>query len=338
MNKYIKVLLDNLPDMTFSTDLKGQFANINKVMLKKLGYTSQELSKMKVEDLVPEEDSLNIKKHYILVSSVISHIQETRFSTKAGEFIDVELTSNFLGTNGKSKNSGEGQSGNGKSHVMNVAKDNTMKKELEDKIHTMEIKLEQSNATDSLTGLYNHTFLKSDIDIEIKRAIRYKHPFAIAMIGVDKFKFFEHVYGREECYPVLKKLGIIIKNVIRYNVDKAYRPRIGVIVMIFPQTSVTQVVEISERIRKQFFDIEFNPKKYDGQKNPTHISLSIGVTAYNKTDNHKTLLDRALLAMYNSKKLGRDNVYVLENESDSIASDNTDDSEVVEIKTEVVSQ
>ena len=60
-------MIDNLPEAVFCTDGKRYFIQVNKIMIERLGRTHQELTDMRLDDVIPAEDKHEIMKHYIKV-------------------------------------------------------------------------------------------------------------------------------------------------------------------------------------------------------------------------------------------------------------------------------
>ncbi len=67
---------------------------------------------------------------------------------------------------------------------------------------------------------------------EINRSRRYGHSLSVAIIRIDKFNTFEFAYDQPECENMQKKLGTLIRETLRSNVDKAYVRNMGEIVFI----------------------------------------------------------------------------------------------------------
>ncbi|MBW2154945.1 MAG: diguanylate cyclase, partial [Deltaproteobacteria bacterium] len=65
--------------------------------------------------------------------------------------------------------------------------------EMDDKSFEVDYqKATDASFTDGLTGLFNHGFFQIYLDREIKRYERYGTGFAVALIDVDWFFFYNH--------------------------------------------------------------------------------------------------------------------------------------------------
>ncbi|MCG8371954.1 MAG: PAS domain S-box protein, partial [Balneolales bacterium] len=85
-NEY-KQLVESAGDIIFRTDLSGSFMYVNSVVYKILEYSEEEILKMKLEDLICQEDVEKINDFYDSKFSGLSHegYVEFRVLTKSGE-------------------------------------------------------------------------------------------------------------------------------------------------------------------------------------------------------------------------------------------------------------
>jgi GGDEF domain-containing protein len=65
--------------------------------------------------------------------------------------------------------------------------------------------------TDGLTGLYNYRYFRKLLDIEFKRALRYKRPLSQLMIDIDYFKNYNDTYGHLMGDEILQRVASLIK-------------------------------------------------------------------------------------------------------------------------------
>jgi PleD family two-component response regulator len=91
----------------------------------------------------------------------------------------------------------------------------------EERIRMME-KLQKLAITDGLTKLYNSRSFYSQLELEVDRFNRYRHPLSLLLLDIDHFKNYNDTYGHLEGDKVLVKFSQIIKSCLRAN-DSAYR-------------------------------------------------------------------------------------------------------------------
>ncbi len=72
--------------------------------------------------------------------------------------------------------------------------------------------LKEQAATDSLTGVYNRSLLKSSLNHAIHQSIRTNTKMSLMMLDVDHFKTINDEYGHEAGDSVLERMGEFLKN------------------------------------------------------------------------------------------------------------------------------
>ncbi len=178
---------------------------------------------------------------------------------------------------------------------------------------------EQETITDPLMGIYNRRYLDRRLLEESLRASRYEQPFSIFFLDIDRFKTINDTYGHPLGDIVLKKLAMVIVVSVR-EVDVVVRYGGEEILVILPNTTVTQAVELAERLRLNIAEtqlIEPDPCK---NRPAIYITVSIGVSGYRDTDgwdNSSRVVERADKALYRAKDQGRNRVVSCEKDSDT---------------------
>ncbi len=167
-------------------------------------------------------------------------------------------------------------------------------------------KLKKLSITDGLTKLYNSRHFYSQIKTEIDRSVRYEHPLSLLLLDIDHFKDYNDRYGHLEGDKVLVRLGQVIKLLLR-KMDSAYRYGGEEFTVILPETESDEAQTVAERIRRAVKAIVFIPQP--GEE--VSISISIGMTAYQPSEELATFVQRADKALYGSKAAGRDKVTAL---------------------------
>ena len=168
-------------------------------------------------------------------------------------------------------------------------------------------KLKRLSITDGLTKLYNSRYFYNQLKIEIDRTERYQRPLSLLLLDIDKFKDYNDTYGHLEGDQVLIRLGQVIRSCLR-KMDSAYRYGGEEFTVILPETEGDEAATVAERIRTAVEMERFTPVK-DGD--PISITISIGVTEYNRKEEVALFVQRADKAMYQSKQAGRNRVSCL---------------------------
>lgn len=89
-------MIENSGEMIHQVDRDLRFVYANKTELKRLGYTLEEMRGMTLADIVPPGEREIILNYVRRVAKEGEGIVETRFMTKSGELIDVEIKGTAL--------------------------------------------------------------------------------------------------------------------------------------------------------------------------------------------------------------------------------------------------
>lgn len=169
-----------------------------------------------------------------------------------------------------------------------------------------EIKL--LSRTDSLTGCYNRGHLNELLPREIKRALRYKHPLALAMCDIDHFKKVNDNYGHQCGDEVLKIFVRSISDLIRADADWLARYGGEEFLLVLPETKLENAYGLAERLRKHIAK-----KIIETQDNKISITASFGVTGFDVSTSSNNITPEDLINtadkyLYEAKKQGRNKV------------------------------
>ena len=167
-------------------------------------------------------------------------------------------------------------------------------------------KLQKLAITDGLTKLYNSRSFYTQLELEVDRFNRYKHPLALLLLDIDNFKEYNDSYGHLEGDKVLVRFSQIIKSCRREN-DSAYRYGGEEFTVILPETNGDEAKTVAQRIRASLEAEKYKP--VPGKV--ARITISIGVTQCYPKEELSTFIRRADKAMYLSKENGRNRVSVL---------------------------
>ena len=180
-------------------------------------------------------------------------------------------------------------------HIVNQAfeKFRTMmaKEKLEEEVRRLSI-------TDDLTGLYNHRHFFKTLETELIRMKRQKTSISLLMFDLDHFKRYNDLYGHLEGDKVLKRVGEIVRNSIRGNVDSGYRYGGDEFTAILIGASLDQALAIAERIRSSVEQAGFED-----------IRVSIGLCEFQDRFTLERFVKSADDAMYIAKQSGGNRVY-----------------------------
>lgn len=181
----------------------------------------------------------------------------------------------------------------------------------QERVRMME-KLQRLAITDGLTKLHNSRSFYSQLEVEVDRFNRYKHPLALLLLDIDHFKDYNDGFGHLEGDKVLVRISQVIKSCLR-KLDSAYRYGGEEFTVILPETSCEEALLVAERIRNVVRSEVFLPE--DGKQ--ISITISVGATQYVENEELSAFIQRADKAMYLSKQKGRNRVTALEAEDEA---------------------
>lgn len=158
----------------------------------------------------------------------------------------------------------------------------------------------KDSETDPLTKLGTRRMLDRVLKTEFERNVRYRNPFAIAIIDLDNFKQINDTKGHAVGDVILQMVADVIHKGIR-TTDTAARYGGDEFVLLMPETTIDEAVVLLERLRRQTENISYNGTK---------ITISCGLTERtNSTDKSiEKLLKQADVALYQAKRSGRNRV------------------------------
>jgi diguanylate cyclase (GGDEF)-like protein len=161
--------------------------------------------------------------------------------------------------------------------------------------------LREQSTSDPLTGLYNRRYLYQEMEQEMVRWERSEESFALILLDIDHFKSFNDRYGHDVGDAVLVALADLLQQQVRKS-DVACRLGGEEFVVLLMNTDRQQAVARAEAIRLAVKNLIIS-----GVDSGHRISVSTGVAIYpDHGDNSQQLLRAADLALYTSKREGRD--------------------------------
>jgi diguanylate cyclase (GGDEF)-like protein len=163
--------------------------------------------------------------------------------------------------------------------------------------------IQQLAETDELTKINNRRQLFKLGEQAFNHAIRYNESLSVIMLDIDHFKLINDTYGHATGDMVLRELAQFALDNIRA-VDILGRYGGEEFVIILPKASLTQGIEIAERLRYQV-----ESKSIVTSVGTLKTTISLGVADLSTpVPNLATLIDRADTALYQAKRAGRNQV------------------------------
>jgi diguanylate cyclase (GGDEF)-like protein len=164
------------------------------------------------------------------------------------------------------------------------------------------------STSDSLTGLFDHAAIVSQLEQEVQRSHRYGSPLSVLMLDIDDFKEVNDTLGHLAGDAVLGQVADLLQSGIR-DIDSIGRYGGEEFLVILPETDAAPATLIADRLRESGGEHFF---AYDSKT--IHISLSGGVASYREGKGANELIRAADENLYKAKKEGKNRVHYDQNQ------------------------
>jgi two-component system, cell cycle response regulator len=165
--------------------------------------------------------------------------------------------------------------------------------------------LSHKSLTDSLTQVYNRSFLDSRLVQEVSKSKRYENKLCAMMLDIDFFKKVNDTYGHPVGDEVLKTVAHYLKTSLRSS-DLIARYGGEEFFILMPNTQTHEASNLAERLREKVSTIQVS------EANPEmRITVSIGLADFHKvTESADQFLSECDKALYTAKQNGRNRVEI----------------------------
>jgi diguanylate cyclase (GGDEF)-like protein len=160
--------------------------------------------------------------------------------------------------------------------------------------------LRRLSLQDWMTGLGNAHYFYQEMEREIARAERYRHPLSLIMIDSDLLKEINDEFGHAVGDQHVVEVADIIRSETR-QADVAIRYAGDEFLVILPETDASSAMVTAERIRQR---VERTPLAVNRRNVP--VTVSVGVAAYPEHGRDADELFRNVdAALYEAKRAGK---------------------------------
>ncbi|WP_437224282.1 GGDEF domain-containing protein [Planctomicrobium sp. SH661] len=158
--------------------------------------------------------------------------------------------------------------------------------------------------TDGLTGLANRQALDRTLTSLLREPPHRRGSIAMIMIDIDHFKAFNDQYGHQAGDAVLR---VVSRKMQDFFGNKAMVARYGgeEFGIVLPNCRLSDADRLAEACRLTIKETgcEFRERRFS-------VTISCGVTEANSSDTPDSLTQRADMALYTAKKMGRDMIWI----------------------------
>lgn len=163
--------------------------------------------------------------------------------------------------------------------------------------------MERLAITDLLTGLGNSRSLEETLIREVARARRMDRPLSCVLIDLDDFRMMNDQFGHERGNQVLQVVAHTIGEMIRREIDRAFRYGGDEFMILLPEADTTQALAVAQRLRQALIALRppSIPKK--------SLSASFGIAELRKEQRAEDLLRTMDRALFQAKAKGKNIIY-----------------------------
>ncbi len=157
-------------------------------------------------------------------------------------------------------------------------------------------RLTHLSTTDALTGRVNRRHGEYLLELEVRRARRYKVPLALIVFDVDGFKAINDRYGHQVGDAAIRAVADIAQAALR-NSDVLVRSAGEEFQIIAPHTSAIDALKIAEKVRLAIAAADI--------PGCDHVTVSLGVGQVAGQETQDELVVRVDAALARAKRSGR---------------------------------
>jgi len=279
-----KVLFDNIPDLAYICDDKGNIIYVNRVFKSLSGFSPKEFIGRSFAPLFDDQNLKQAQQHYQETLKGNNQKFELRFK-KTGVLCEYH---NFPISDNTGKIIG----------IAGISRDITERKSIEEEFKKLA-------TTDRLTQAYNRIKFESLLETEMERAKRYNEKLAMIMLDIDHFKEINDTYGHLYGDRVLKSVAKILRHHMR-KVNHLVRWGGEEFLIIAPETDLEGAEILAERIREEIHS--------NVHENGVTITASLGVAGYQIDNTEDEFIHNVDQALYRAKRNGRNRVEICDPE------------------------
>ncbi|MEZ4630671.1 MAG: diguanylate cyclase [Deinococcales bacterium] len=181
----------------------------------------------------------------------------------------------------------------------------SLQQELSKRVQELEeshTKIERMSIEDALTSLYNRRYLDDYLFKLYEQSKRYKKVLTLAMLDIDHFKQINDNFSHKVGDDVLRQVAKLFQETIRA-ADMVARYGGEEFVIVFPETSLDEAKDVSERVRRTI-----SSYPWGNLQQKLQVTISIGLASGTELESYEKLLSLADDKLYESKRAGRNRV------------------------------
>jgi diguanylate cyclase (GGDEF)-like protein/PAS domain S-box-containing protein len=283
--------IDAVADMVIWTDSNGRYLSVNKAATRLLGYSAEELRRLRVCDVDPLFDDERWRQHWNELKALGSVRLETINRKKCGTDVWIEVTASHVCFDGVEYN-------------CSIVRDISDRKRIDAELRSLHERICLLSVTDGLTGIANRRRFDEALAAELQRHQRSGSALSVILLDVDAFKSFNDLYGHLAGDACLRRIAETTASIVQRASDLAARFGGEEFACILPDTGADGAWLVAETIRSAIFALAM-PHAASAVAPVVTVSLGV-ITAV--SDSEKTvnnILAEADALLYRAKRAGR---------------------------------
>ena len=177
---------------------------------------------------------------------------------------------------------------------------------MRDEVSSLKSEMENLNLvamTDQLTSLNNRRSFEDEVMKHMQAYTQAQSPSCLLLIDIDHFKLFNDTHGHLVGDKVLAYVALALKQAVK-GTDFVARYGGEEFVILLPNTQLTDALIVAEQLRKVISERKLTIGK-DKKLSLGSITVSLGVSTLNISDDRESYFVRADEALYRAKSSGR---------------------------------
>ena len=178
------------------------------------------------------------------------------------------------------------------------------RKEIEEKLITLQKKLEEFSFKDGLTGVANRRMFDSIMEVEWLSARRNNQPLSVILLDIDYFKQYNDHYGHIQGDDCLKRVAQVLSGAATRSRDFCARFGGEEFVIVLPETDAIAAKKVAERCHQLIFKEQILHAKSEVSQILT-ISIGVGTQIPESDDDAIAFIQEVDKRLYLAKQKGR---------------------------------
>lgn len=294
----LRKLINGMHEILFELDTDGSIRFLNPAWESLTGYSAKDSLEKPFTDFLLDQDVINDFSPERL-HSLHEKGREIGVRSAGGKLLWMSLE-----TSAQSDSSGNFTG------VIGTMGDVTKSVELNRQLNGYQDELYHMSVTDPLTGLYNRRHFDTQLEVILSDHLSKNQSVCLLLIDLDGFKFINDTYGHPFGDEVLRTTAFLLRAQVRRN-DYIARLAGDEFAMVLKNTGLEDATRIAQKLH-----VKIHETRIPLPVGHMQLQSSIGVA---EAPTHgkiaQDLVSAADVALYHSKRRGRNRIEVLSPDS-----------------------